>query len=64
MRKDFISEVQETCFYVSIPGKQYGVIINIKDIDKLDEIMDYFYNDERNKKSIEAWKREWEEGVA
>ena len=64
MQKDFISEVQETCFYVSITEKQYGVIINIKDIDKIDEIMDHFYNDERNKRSIEAWKREWKEGVS
>lgn len=64
MQKDFISETQGTYFYVDIIEKQYGVIININDIDKIDEIMEHFYNDERNKRSIEAWKREWEEGVS
>lgn len=63
MRKDFISEVQATCFYVNLVAKQYGVCINVKDIKKKDEIMDYFYNDEMNKKSIKAWEEEWNGGI-
>lgn len=62
MEKNFISEFQKTYFYVDLKQKQYGVCINIKDIDKKDEIMNYFYNDEKNKKSIETWKNEWKVG--
>lgn len=57
MEKNFISQYQSTCFYVNSSAKQYGVCINIKDIDRADEIMKYFYNDEMNKRSIEAWKK-------
>lgn len=64
MQKDYISETQGTYFYVDIVEKKYGVIINRMDIDKIDEIMNHFYNDERNRRSIEAWKQLWEEGVA
>lgn len=64
MEKNYISETQGTYFYVDIVEKKYGVVININDIDRVDEIIKHFYNDERNKQSIEAWKREWEEGVA
>lgn len=63
MRKDFISVVQATCFYVLLEKKQYGVCINIKDIDKKEEIMDHFYNDEMNKKNIEFWENEWAGGA-
>ena len=63
MERNFISEFQETCFYVNLIQKEYGVCINIKDIDKKNEIMDYFYKDEKNKKSIEAWKNEWKVGI-
>lgn len=63
MEKNFISEYQATSFYVNLPAKQYGVCINIKDIDKADEIMSYFYNDEMNKRSIDAWKKEWQTEV-
>ena len=63
MEKNFISEYQATCFYVNLPAKQYGVCINIKDIDKTDEIMRYFYNNEMNKRSIEEWKKEWQTEV-
>jgi len=60
MEKNFISQYQPTSFYVNIQSKQYGVCINIKDIDKKEEIMDYFYNNEINKRSIEAWEQEWQ----
>ena len=62
MEKNFISQYQATCFYVNLPAKQYGVCVNIKDIDKADEIIREFLED--NKECIEAWKRQWKEGVA
>lgn len=65
MEKNYISEYAETYFYIDLEDKTYGVCINIKDIDRKDEIMNYFYNNEKMKRQIEAWKREWqqEEGV-
>lgn len=62
MEKNFISQYQATGFYVNLPSKQYGVCINIKDIDRKDEIIQHIL--EENKESIEAWKKEWREGVA
>ena len=62
MEKNFISEYQPTCFYVNMPDKQYGVYVNIKDIDKAEEIIKECL--EQNKVSIEAWKKEWKVGVA
>ena len=62
MEKNFISKHQATCFYVNLQAKQYGVCINIKDIGKADKIIEEFL--EENKKTIEAWKRRWKEGVA
>lgn len=62
MEKNFVSQYQATCFYVNLPSKQYGVCINIKDINNAEEIIRKFL--EENKQSIEAWKREWKEGVA
>ena len=61
MEKSFISLYQETGFYVIIPQKQYGVCVNIKDIDKADEIIRECL--EQNKKCIEAWKKEWKVGA-
>ena len=62
MEKNFISEYQPTCFYINIPEKQYGVRVNIKDIDKAGEIIKECL--EQNKVSIKAWKQKWKEGVA
>lgn len=50
-----------TCFYVNIEAKQYGVIINIKDIERAEEIIQYFRT--TRKTQIDAWKKEWERGV-
>lgn len=61
MEKNFISQYQATGFYVNLPSKQYGVCVNIKDIDKAEEIIKECL--EQNKKSIEAWKREWQQEV-
>lgn len=62
MEKNFISQYQPTCFYVNMPAKQYGVCVNIKDIDRAEEIIKECL--EQNKVSIEAWKQEWKVGVA
>lgn len=62
MEKNFISRYQATCFYVNLPAKQYGVYVNIKDIDRAEEIIKECL--EQNKASIEAWKKEWKVGVA
>lgn len=59
MEKNFISQYQATCFYINIQAKQYGVCINIKDIDKADEIIEHFLTS--RKENIEAWKQEWKE---
>ena len=61
MEKNFISQYQATSFYVNIPAKQYGVCINIRDIEKADEIIKEIL--EENKETIESWKKEWEVGV-
>lgn len=62
MEQNFISQWQATGFYVNLESRTYGVCINIKDIDRKDEIIQQIL--EENKESIEAWKKQWEEGVA
>lgn len=59
MEKNFILEYQPTSFYLNIPSKQYGVCINIKDIDRKEEIINYFRK--TKKEQIEAWKNLWQE---
>lgn len=61
MEKNYISEYEQTHFYVSLINKTYGVCINIKDLDRAEEIIQYFK--ETRKEQIEAWKQEWKEGV-
>lgn len=63
MEKNYISEIEDTHFFIKITKKIYGVCINIRDLDRAEEIIDYFKN--TRKEQIEAWKREWqqEEGV-
>ena len=63
MEKNYISEIEDTHFFIKITKKIYGVCINIRDLDRAEEIIDYFKN--ARKEQIEAWKREWqqEEGV-
>ncbi len=64
MEENYISEIEDTHFFVKITRKTYGVCINIKDLDRAEEIINYFK--ETRKGQIEAWKKEWqqEEGVA
>lgn len=62
MEKNYISEYESTHFYISLVNKTYGVCINIKDIDKTEEIIQHFKED--RKEQIESWKRNWKEGVA
>lgn len=64
MEKNYISEIEGTHFFVKITSKTYGVCINIKDLDKAEEIINHFKT--TRKEQIEAWKKEWQqkEGVA
>jgi hypothetical protein len=57
MEVNFISEYQATGFYVNLESKTYGVCINIKDVDRAQEIINYFKK--TRKQQIEAWKQEW-----
>lgn len=62
MERNYISEWQATGFYANIESKIYGVCINIKDIDRADEIINYFRK--TRKQQIEGWLQEWKEGVS
>lgn len=62
MEKNSISKTMKTCFYVNIVTKEYGVIINIKDIGEAERIIQHFRT--TKKEQIEAWKQEWSGGVA
>jgi len=61
MEKNYISKHQSTCFYIIFDEKKYGVCINIKDIDRAEEIIKNIIKE--NKKCIEALKKEWKEEV-
>ena len=57
MENNFISATMNTGFYVNLENKTYGVCVNIKDIDKSEELIKEII--ESNKDSIEAWQKEW-----
>ena len=57
MEKNFISEWQQTRFYLNLESRTYGVCINIKDIDRADEIINQFKQE--RKLQIESWKKDW-----
>lgn len=57
MEVNFISEWQATGFYVNLESKTYGVCINIKDVDRAQEIIEYFKK--TRKQQIDVWKQEW-----
>ena len=57
MEKNSISKTMKMCFYVNIGAKEYGVIINIKDIEEAEEIIQHFKT--TRKEQIENWKQEW-----
>ena len=61
MEKNYISEYEQTHFYISLINKTYGVCITIIDLERADEIIQHFR--ETEKECIEAWKQEWKEGV-
>lgn len=62
MKKNQISAIMQTCFYVNIEAKQYGVIININDVERAEEIIQYFRTTRREQ--IDAWQKEWSGGAA
>lgn len=57
MENNFISATMNTGFYVNLENKTYGVCVNIKDIDKSEELIKEII--ESNKDSIQAWLKEW-----
>lgn len=57
MEKNFISEQYETHFYVNLIKKIYGVCVNIKDFERNPKIINEIK--EKNKETIQAWKKEW-----
>lgn len=59
MQKDFISQYQPTGFFVNLESHIYGVCINIKDIDRADEITERILAE--RKEQIDSWKQEWAE---
>lgn len=61
MEKNFISQWQATEFYVNLESHTYGVCINIKDIDRADEIIQQVMTE--RKEQIESWIKHWKEGV-
>ncbi len=61
MKKNFISQYQATGFYLNLESHTYGVCINIKDVDRADEILEHYYSDKDNQASIAAWKKNWQE---
>jgi len=58
MEKNFIGVSRKTCFYVDLVNKNYGACINIKEVDKSEELIKEIL--ESNKNTIQAWKKEWE----
>lgn len=59
MEENFISQYQATGFYLNLESHTYGVCINIKDIDRADEIKQQIMAD--RKEQIESWKKMWQE---
>ena len=55
---NYISEYQQTCFYMRVDTKpiKYGVCINVKDIQKVNEIINSFRKEQ--KACLEAWRKE------
>lgn len=62
MEKNYISEYKQTHFYVNITKKIYGVCINIKDLEKKEEIINHFLT--TRKEQINSWLQSWKVGVA
>ena len=62
MEKNYINWPGDTHFYIDLKNKEYGVRVSIEDTYKAKEIINYFK--ETRRQQIEAWKKEWEEGVA
>jgi len=61
MEENYISERIETCFYIDNVNKKYGACINVKDLDRAEEIKQRFK--EQKKEQIKAWQQMWEGGT-
>lgn len=62
MERNYINYPGDTHFYINLENKEYRVKVSIKDTYRAEEIIKQFKND--RKEQIEAWKKEWKEGVA
>lgn len=62
MERNYINYTGDTHFYINLENKEYGVKVSIKDTYRAEEIINYFK--ETRKEQLEAWKKEWKEGVA
>ena len=62
MEKNYINYQGQTYFYVNVKKKTYGIVVSQKDSKNADNIIKQGLLE--NMKTIKAWKKEWEEGVA
>ena len=62
MEKNYINYQGQTYFYVNVKKKTYGIVVSQKDSKNADNIIKQGLLE--NMKTINAWKKEWEEGVA
>ena len=62
MEKNYINYQGQTYFYVNVKKKTYGIVVSQKDSKNADNIIKQGLLE--NMKTINAWKKEWKEGVA
>lgn len=62
MEKNYINWQGNSCYYVDLINKEYGVRISVKDTPKANEIIKSFRN--KRKQQINYLKQEWAGGVA
>lgn len=61
MEENYISKYECTHWYLNLIKKTYGVCINIRDLNKANDIIKHFRDDRQEQ--INAWKQEWKEGA-
>ena len=62
MEKNYINYLGNTCFYVDLESKEYGVLVSKEDTPKANEIIRKALDKYKN--IINAWLIEWYGGVA
>ena len=61
MEKNYINCKEDTCLYIDLDNKTYGVRVSEKDSNKSKEVILEVLKS--NQDTINAWKRYWKEGV-